>query len=123
VPKFVLAMFVTLAAQDPGRPVVGMVDVPTVKVLRGLTVPEFELEMQLMNQALGVACGHCHTRNNFASEENPRKATARRMIEMTQAINKQFFPEYRPAPETSRFGKVTCFTCHKGSEKPKTPEP
>jgi photosynthetic reaction center cytochrome c subunit len=117
------ALFVMLAAQDPGRPAVGMVDVPTVKVLRGLTVPQFELEMQLMNQALGVGCAHCHTRNNFASEENPRKATARRMIEMTQAINKQFFPDYRPDPETSRFGKVTCFTCHQGSEKPKSPEP
>ena len=48
------ALVVMLAAQDPARPAVGMVDVPTVKVLRGLTVPQFELEMQLMNQALGV---------------------------------------------------------------------
>jgi Photosynthetic reaction centre cytochrome C subunit len=109
-------------AQDPGRPTVGMVDVPTVKLLRGYTVPEFEAEMQLMNQALGVACGHCHARNNFASEENPRKAVARRMIEMTQAINKQFFPEYRGQPEESRLGKVTCFTCHQGSVQPKAPE-
>ena len=45
------------------------------------------------------------------------------MIEMTQAINKQFFPDDRPGPETSRFGKVTCYTCHQGSEKPKIPEP
>ena len=109
-------------AQDPGRPLVGMVDVPTVKVLRGLTVPAFEAEMQFMNQALGVACGHCHARNNFASEENPRKAAARRMLELTQSINKQFFPEYRPPPDESRLGKVTCFTCHQGSEKPKAPE-
>jgi hypothetical protein len=111
------------AAQDPGHPAVGMVDVPTVKILRGLTVPEFEQEMQLMNQALGVACGHCHVRNNFASDENPRKASARRMIEMTQAINKQFFADYRPDSESSRLGKVTCFTCHQGSDKPKRPDP
>jgi hypothetical protein len=110
------------ATQDPSRPQVGMVDVPTVKVLRGYTVPEFEAEMQLMNQALGVACGHCHVRNNFASEENPRKAVARRMIEMTQAINKQFFSEYRAQPEESRLGKVTCFTCHQGSVQPKAPD-
>jgi photosynthetic reaction center cytochrome c subunit len=121
----VFAVFAFLAptgAQDPGRPPVGMVDVPTVKILRGYTVPEFEAEMQSMNQALGVACGHCHTRNNFASDENPRKAVARRMIEMTQAINKQFFPEYRAQPEESRLGKVTCFTCHQGSVLPKAPE-
>ena len=111
-----------MAAQDPSRPQVGMVDVPTVKVLRGYTVPEFEAEMQLMNQALGVACGHCHVRNNFASEENPRKAVARRMIEMTQAINKQFFPEHRGQAEESRLGKVTCFTCHQGLERPKPPD-
>ena len=120
---FVMVAARDAAAQDPGRPAVGMVDVPTVKVLRGLTVPEFELEMQLMNQALGVACGHCHARNNFASEENPRKAAARRMIDMTQTINRQFFPGYRAEPEASRFGRVTCFTCHQGMEQPKTPEP
>jgi hypothetical protein len=28
------------------QPVVGMVDAPTVTVLRGLTVPQFEAEMQ-----------------------------------------------------------------------------
>ena len=128
--KLIFAFFAPFAfltpsvfAQDPGRPAVGMVDVPTVKILRGLTVPQFEQEMQLMNQALGVACGHCHVRNNFASDENPRKAAARRMIEMTQGINTQFFPEYRPDSESSRLGRVTCFTCHQGSEKPKKPEP
>ena len=117
-----VSLTIAVAAQDPARPQVGMVDVPTVKLLRGYTVPEFEAEMQLMNQALGVACGHCHVRNNFASEENPRKAVARRMIEMTQAINKQFFPEYRGQAEESRLGKVTCFTCHQGLERPKPPD-
>jgi hypothetical protein len=112
-----------LAAQDPSRPQVGMVDTPTVKVLRGYTVPQFEAEMQLMNQALGVACGHCHVRGNFASEDNPRKAVARRMIEMTQAINKQFFADYKGTEEESRLGRVTCFTCHQGTEKPKKPDP
>ena len=114
---------VTLAvrAQDPAHPAVGMVDVPTVKILRGLTVPEFEAEMQLMNTALGVACGHCHVRNNFASEDNPRKAAARRMLELTRAINQQFFPDYKPAEGESRLGKVTCYTCHQGEERPKSP--
>jgi len=108
--------------QDPGRPVMGMVDSPTVKVLRGFNVREFEAEMQLMNQALGVGCGHCHVRGNFASDENLRKASARRMVEMTRAINLQFFPNFQPPEGASRLGKVTCFTCHQGSEKPKAPE-
>ena len=105
-------------AQDP-RPAPGMVDTPTVKILRGLTVPEFEAEMQLMTQALGVSCGYCHVRRDFASEDNPRKAKARRMLEMTRGINQQFFPDYKPAGEESRLGKVTCFTCHQGNESPK----
>jgi hypothetical protein len=118
----VAAASVRPAAQEPGRPVMGMVDSPTVTVLRGLTVREFENEMQLMNQALGVACGHCHVPRNFASEDNPRKASARRMVEMTRTINQQFFPDYRPPEQASRLGKVTCFTCHQGFEKPKAPE-
>ena len=100
-----------------------MVDTPSVTVLTGLTVPEFEAEMQLMNQALGVSCGHCHTRGNFASETNPRKASARRMLEMTRVINRQFFPDYKPAGavgDESRLGKVSCFTCHQGFERPKS---
>jgi len=110
-------------AQDPAHPTVGMVDVPTVKVLKGLTVPQFEAEMQLMTTALGVGCAHCHAaRNNFASEENPRKDAARRMIEMTKAINQQFFPNYRSGTDESILGKVTCFTCHQGAERPRSPQ-
>ena len=60
---------VAAAAQQP--PAVGMVDAPTVTVLTGLTVPEFEAEMQLMTQALGLSCGSCHARGNFASDASP----------------------------------------------------
>jgi photosynthetic reaction center cytochrome c subunit len=98
-----------------------VVDAPGVKILRGLTVPEFEAEMQSMTLALGVSCGHCHVRGDFASDANPRKIAARRMLEMTRTINQQFFPDYKPADGESRLGKVTCFTCHQGAERPKSP--
>jgi len=97
-----------------------MVDTPTVKVLTGLTVPEFEAEMQLMTQALGLSCGSCHARGNFASDANPRKAAAVRMLEMTKAVNTQFFPDYKPLEGESRLGRVTCFTCHQGDTRPRT---
>ena len=106
-----------LVAQQPA---VGIVDTPSVEVLSGLTVPEFELEMQLITTSLGVSCGYCHVRGDFASENNPHKAVARRMLEMTRSVNQQFFPEYRPANGDSRLGKVTCFTCHQGNERPRT---
>ncbi|MBA3272190.1 MAG: c-type cytochrome [Acidobacteria bacterium] len=95
------------------------VDSPTVKVLTGLTVPEFEQEMQHFVQAVGVSCGGCHVRGNFASDDNARKVTARQMIEMTKALNKQFFPNHRPADGESVLGRVTCYTCHQGEAKPK----
>jgi len=44
---------------------------------------------------------------------------ARRMLEMTKAINKQFFPEHKPKPGESVLGRVTCYTCHQGDSKPK----
>ena len=112
---------VTVRAQDAANPAVGMVDTPSVTVLRGLTVPEFEAEMQLMNQALGVSCGHCHVRGNFASDDNPRKAIARRMLELTRTVNQQFFAGFTPREGESRLGKVTCYTCHQGEERPKAP--
>jgi len=102
------------------QPPPAMVDTPTVKVLTGLTVQEFEAEMQLMTQALGLSCGSCHARGNFASDANPRKLAARRMIEMTKAVNAQFFPDYKPLEGQSHLGRVTCFTCHQGDSRPKT---
>jgi hypothetical protein len=119
VPLGLLLFAASVSAQQP---VVGMVDTPSVKVLTGLTVPEFEAEMQQMTASLGVACGFCHVRGDFASENNPHKAVARRMPEMTRAINQQFFPDYKPADGESRLGRVTCFTCHQGNERPKRPD-
>ena len=111
---------VTLAAAQGRPPQPAVVDTPTVTVLRGLTVPEFEAEMQHFVQSLGVTCGACHVRGNFASDDNPRKLVSRRMIEMTKAINAQFFPEQKSADGQSTLGLVTCFTCHQGEATPKT---
>ena len=115
-----LAVAVGLAgsahAQSP-QPTV--VESPTVKVLTGLTAPVFEEEMRQMVQALGVGCGYCHVRGNFATDENPKKLVARRMLEMTKALNAAHFPDYRPAEGESVLGRVTCFTCHQGDLKPK----
>jgi photosynthetic reaction center cytochrome c subunit len=116
--SFVMASVAASAQQPPATPAI--VDTPTVKVLTGLTVPEFEAEMQLMTQALGLSCGSCHARGNFASDANPRMLTARRMLEMTRAVNTQFFPDYKPLEGESRLGRVTCFTCHQGDLRPKT---
>ena len=115
---FVLGLAAPALAQDAAQ--INKVDSPTVKVLTGLSVREFELEMQNFVTAIGVGCGGCHVgRGNFASDDNPRKVKARQMIEMTKTINKQFFPDHKPAEGESVLGRVTCFTCHQGETKPK----
>jgi len=97
-----------------------IVEGPNVKVLTGLYAQQFQDEMNFIVQALGVNCGTCHVRGNFASEEKPQKQTARKMIEMVKAINKANFPDYKPKEGESLLGRVTCYTCHQGDTKPKT---
>ena len=116
---FSLNLVSTAFAQASPPETPNKVESPAIKALTGLTVPQFEQEMQHMVQAVGVSCGGCHTRGNFASDDNPRKIKARQMIEMTQALNKQFFPNHKPAEGESVLGRVTCYTCHQGEAKPK----
>jgi hypothetical protein len=110
-------------AQAPAPMQPGIAESPTITVLKGLTVPQFETEMRHFVQAVGVSCGGCHTRGNFASDDNPKKVIARRMIEMTQALNKKYFAAYTPAEGDSTLGRVTCYTCHQGDAKPKSAAP
>ena len=115
---FLIAMLSKpLLAQAPTPSVV---DSPNVKVLTGLYAQQFQEEMNLMVQALGVSCNTCHVRGNFASEEKPIKLKARQMLEMTKALNKQYFPDHKPKEGESVLGRVTCYTCHKGEQTPKT---
>ena len=115
-----LAILASIPAVLAQQPVAAVVDSTTVKVLTGLLAPDFQEEMNHIVQALGVTCNTCHApRGNFASDEKPLKLKARQMLEMTRAINKQFFPEHKPKPGESVLGRVTCYTCHKGESIPK----
>ena len=113
-----LASFSPVLAQAPQPQIV---DSPAVKVLTGLYAQQFQEEMNFITQALGVNCNTCHVRGNFASEEKPEKLTARKMLEMTRGINKQFFPDHKPKEGESVLGRVTCYTCHQGERTPKLP--
>jgi sugar phosphate isomerase/epimerase len=105
-------------AQEPTKP--GIAESPTITVLKGLMVPQFEVEMRHFVQALGINCGGCHVPRNFVSEDNPRKAVARRMIEMTRELNAKYFASFTPADGESSLGRVTCYTCHQGTTQPAT---
>lgn len=119
----VTALPAVMLAQSAAPLQPAIAESPTITVLTGLTVPEFETEMRHFVQGVGLNCGGCHTRGNFASEDNPRKAVARRMIEMTQALNRKYFAAWVPAEGESTLGRVTCYTCHQGETVPKSHPP
>jgi hypothetical protein len=86
-----------------------------VTVLRGIPVDEFMGTMGVFSAALGLSCEDCHTASsndwaNYAKDVSPRKTMARQMVTMMQGINKQYFGGRQV---------VTCFTCHRGSTRPK----
>ena len=81
-----------------------------VTVLKGIPVDEFMDTMGFISAATNYNCIDCHLEPkvegdwSIFAQETPRKATARRMILMVQAINK------------TNFGgatRVTCYTCHR----------
>ena len=77
--------------------------------------------MRTFTAALNVECDHCHvgTQQERAKDDNPKKGIARKMIQMTDAINKDLLKGIGdPAPAGA--AKVTCFTCHRGAIKPLT---
>lgn len=65
-------------------------------------------------QGLGVRCDFCHVQDR-ASDENPKKVTARMMIVMAKEINAKL---NNGAADAKVF--VTCYTCHRGKNIPET---
>ncbi len=85
-----------------------------IQILKDVPVSNFIPVMRQFAGALGVECEHCHVATDFASEEKPAKATARKMLLMAGAINKDHFGGQ---------GAVSCYTCHRGQTKPATAPP
>src|SRR5438445_8630494 len=77
--------------------------------------------MQNFNQALGVQCAYCHVEGDFASDGNPKKETARKMIAMVRQIDTNFTSSAGVFP--AGYHEVDCSTCHRGSVKPVTMAP
>ncbi len=80
-----------------------------VQVLKDIPADQLLPAMQYITAALGVECQYCHVPKNFASDDKPHKATARKMMTMMFAIDKDNFNGRQ---------EVTCYTCHQGSSHP-----
>jgi hypothetical protein len=105
------------AAQNPqGNPPMAGDVFKSVMLLRGIPVDTFFEAMGMFANSMGNDCTFCHAseavfdKAKFA-DSTPRIMKARQMIVMMNGINKQYF-----AGAT----RVTCFTCHGGSDRPRS---
>lgn len=84
--------------------------------------------MQTYNKALGVNCAFCHVKPRFniggkdsldyASDAEPMKENARKMMTMTIQINKTYFNFNGNQQPDYLINVVTCKTCHQGEAFP-----
>jgi hypothetical protein len=80
-----------------------------VQVLKGVPADQVIPAMQFMSASLGVECEHCHVEHAFDKDDKKPKQTARKMIQMMFAVNKDNFNGHR---------EVTCYSCHHGAADP-----
>src|SRR5215475_1490239 len=86
-----------------------------VQIIKGIPVDEFMDTMGMFSAATSMNCTDCHTSDSTTTwdkfaNDTPLKQTARRMMLMVNAINKDNFKGVR---------SVTCYTCHHGDLHPK----
>jgi photosynthetic reaction center cytochrome c subunit len=104
------------AAQEQpagGKPQTSAQKYKNIKVLKNLPADQLIPIMHKINDALGVKCDYCHVigpnHTGFEKDDKPAKETARKMIVMTEELNKKV---------KAVDAKVTCFMCHHGSAEP-----
>ncbi len=77
--------------------------------LKGTPADQLMPTMQFVAASLGVNCEFCHVRGQMDSDEKGPKKTARVMMAMQAAINKDNFH--------GRL-QITCYSCHRGATHP-----
>ena len=103
------------AAKRAQTPVLAEDVFKNVQVLKGIPVSEFMDTMGFFAASLSLNCTSCHGLESASdvskfAEDTPLKQTARKMILMVKAINREHFAGQR---------LITCYTCHRGDERPK----
>jgi photosynthetic reaction center cytochrome c subunit len=100
------------SAQSPAgtaRPKTADQAYKNIQVLKDVPSDQLIPAMQFITASLGVQCDFCHLENAFEKDDKEAKQTARKMMRMMAAINKDSFDGQQ---------KVTCFACHRGTRKP-----
>jgi tetratricopeptide (TPR) repeat protein len=95
-----------------------------LKVLpKDISRAELQFTMRSFAFALNVRCEHCHVERaggkrfemDFAADDKEAKKTARVMLEMVAAINRDYVNKLSKTPI-----QVQCVTCHHGLTEPRT---
>jgi len=80
-----------------------------IQVLKDVPADQLIPTMQFVPASLGVDCDFCHIPRPFDKDDKKAKLVARKMIQMTLAINEDNFEGKR---------EVTCYSCHHGKPEP-----
>jgi len=108
---------VCLSAQEKGGKGPNPFSTPkNLKILTGDTPEQLQMTMRAFTVALGQRCNFCHVQGDFASDDNPKKETARHMLALAREINGKF-------PDGATVRHVSCYTCHRGATTPATEPP
>jgi hypothetical protein len=97
-----------------GAPKKAVEQFKNIQVLKDIPADQLIPAMQFITASLGVECEFCHVEGAFEKDDKKPKQTARKMMEMMFAINKDNFEEHR---------EVTCYSCHRGSSDPVSTPP
>ena len=107
---------VCLSAQEKAGKANPFAAPKNLKILTGDTPDQLRTTMRAFTAALGQQCVFCHVQGDFASDDNPKKETARMMLTMAREINGKF-------PDGATVRHVSCYTCHRGATTPATEPP
>lgn len=102
--------FIGLGAHSdaPAKPKTAFEQFKNIQILKDVPADQLLPTMQFISNSLGVECSFCHVEDKSKDDKKP-KQTARKMMTMMLAINKNHFDGER---------EVTCNTCHRGATHP-----
>src|SRR5271156_2403036 len=93
---------------------------------KDISKQELTSKMRNFAFALNVRCNYCHAEKkeggkglDFASDEKDAKKTARVMLQMVAAINRDYIAKLPQTPQSPQI-PVQCVTCHHGLAQPRT---
>src|SRR6476620_343788 len=101
-----------------------------LKVLpKDISEQRLDSVMNEFEKALGVGCDFCHVKPadstanwDMAADDKPEKNIARKMIEMSNKINKDFFNATTKYGDENALLEIHCVTCHHGEPHPEMEE-